>query len=392
MPGYEIIGEEELKNIQEIFSQSSGVLFAHGFPNQRGGRYRVREFEKQLAENFSSEYCQVVSSRTAAEFVALKAMGIQPGDEVITQAFTFVATIEGIIECGATPIVVDIDETLNMCPIALEKAITSKTKCIIPVYMLGNPARMDEIMKISSKYNIPVMEDACEALGATYKNKSVGTIGHCGIFSLDFGKTITTGEGGFILTQNSELYNLMAEYHDHGHQNLQNVSRGCDTARISGFNFRMTEMQAAVGSAQLLKLSYILQKNRANKRRLKSNLTESISNSVEFREIISPEGELADTLMLFLPNAGTAAKVVALLKEDGIGTKNVPDAMNWHFSKNWHHIWKFHPIYKDCYQEIWRKSDNLLSKCISIPIMVKSFESEIDLVSDKIIKAIRNFI
>ena len=135
--------------------------------------------------------------------------------------------------------------------------------------MLGNPCKMDEIMKISKKYNIPVLEDACEALGGSYKNKVLGTIGDAGIFSLDFAKTITTGEGGMIITNNKEIYQYSKEYHDHGHQSNPNFPRGRDTRVIPGMNYRITEMQGAVGLAQLNKLDFIVNRNRLNKNILK---------------------------------------------------------------------------------------------------------------------------
>ena len=121
MPGFELIDKEEKKNLNEIFSKSNGVFFAHGFENLRNNIFRVREFEKQIKKKFNSKQCQVVSSGTAAIKVALKSIGIKTGDEVITQSFNFIATIEAILDCGAKPIITKIDDSLNMCPIDLKK-------------------------------------------------------------------------------------------------------------------------------------------------------------------------------------------------------------------------------------------------------------------------------
>ena len=284
MPGFEVIGNEELDSIKSIFENHGGVLFAHGFDARRKGRFLVRDFEKALAERFNVKYCQAVTSGTAAQLVAMKAFGVKPGDEVITQAFTFVATVEAILECGAIPVVVDIDETLNMCPKALAAAITAKTKCVIPVHMLGNPARMPEINKICAQHKITVFEDACEALGASLHGKPIGSLSEAGFFSLDFGKTITCGEGGFITTNNENLYKRMAAYHDHGHLNEPSLPRGKDLGLMSGFNFRMSELQAAVGIAQLKKLDTIVAKNRAHKK-ISRNCEQNQSKTINTRKM-----------------------------------------------------------------------------------------------------------
>ena len=136
MPGFEVIGKEEELAISKIFTEGQGILFAHGFEQLRK-RFLVREFEKEVAHKFKVAYAQAVSSGTAALFVALKALGIKPGDEVITQSFTFVATVEAILLLGAIPVITEIDNTYNMDPYDLSKKITNKTKAIIPVHMAG---------------------------------------------------------------------------------------------------------------------------------------------------------------------------------------------------------------------------------------------------------------
>ena len=390
MPGFELMGQEELQALQSIFTESGGCLFAHGFPAMRNGRFRVREFENELASKFGAKYALAVSSGTAAQFVALKALGVGRGDEVITQAFTFIATVEAIIECGATPVVVDVDETLNMCPKALKDAINSRTKAIIPVHMLGNVAKMNEINEIARARGVSVFEDACEALGATYNNKSTGTLADCGFFSLDFGKTITSGEGGFILTDSEPLYKKMAAYHDHGHINAPGVHRGQDVALCSGFNFRMTEMQAAVGSAQLKRLDFILGRNRVNKQKIKARLASELDGRITFRSITSPNGELADTLMFFVKTAESAKKIVQDLSANGVGTKNVPDAMNWHFAANWGHIWQNSDLYRGNFNSVWNKSAEMLNRCISLPIMVNWTDEQIISITNKVINAVKS--
>jgi 8-amino-3,8-dideoxy-alpha-D-manno-octulosonate transaminase len=157
MGGSELIGKEEKAAVSDVLDR--GVLFRYGFDAQRKGIYKVAEFERDFAKYMGVNYCQAVSSGTTALRTALAALGVGPGDEVITTAFTFVATYEAILETRAIPIPAEIDKSLNMDPADLEKKITSHTTAIIPVHMLGVPARMDEIMQIARKCKIPVLEE-----------------------------------------------------------------------------------------------------------------------------------------------------------------------------------------------------------------------------------------
>lgn len=383
MPGWELINFKEKQEILKIFNESNGVMFAHGFNKMRKNIFRVRNFEKQVCKFLNVKYCLATTSGTIAQFIAMKALGIKEGDEIITQSFTFVATIEAILAIGAKPKIINIDKSLNMCPKELERSITKKTKLIIPVPMLGNPCKMNEILKISKEKSIPVLEDACESLGAKYKNKYVGTHGDVGVFSLDFAKTITTGEGGLIVSNNKKIINYCREFHDHGHQNNFKKSRGEDTRKIWGLNLRMTELQAAVGIAQLSKLNFILKKNRANKKYLKKKIKKN--QNFEYR-IINGDEELADTLILILNNKNDALNLVKKLKEKKFETKNLPDAINWHFAGNWEHMFKKGSRYKNNFKTKWKKSRNLLERSVALPIFVKSKKKNLDLLSNVINK------
>ncbi|MDI1235293.1 MAG: DegT/DnrJ/EryC1/StrS family aminotransferase [bacterium] len=369
MPGYELIGKEEQEQLMDIFNTSNGVLFPHGFDALRNNRYRVREFEKKFAEKMGSKYAQAITSGTVAQVVAMLAMGVKPGDEVITQAFTFVATVETIIAIGAVPVIVDVDDTYNMDPKELEKAITSKTKLIVPVHMLGNTAAMDEIMAIAAKHQIAVLEDSCEALGATYNGKFAGTIGHVGIYSLDFGKTITTGEGGMIVTDDETIYKFCKEYHDHGHESNPAFPRGRDTRTMAGMNYRMNEMQGAVGMAQLEKLDTILAANRNNKNYLEKHIQ---ADKIIFRRLTDASGDLSDTLIFNFETQAQALKFVDLYKVAGYGTKNIPDAIDWHFTGTWNHMFADVPRYRDTWKTEWQRSEALLYRSVALPINVKT--------------------
>ncbi len=375
MPGHELIGKEELKEINAIFKKSDGVLFAHGFDERRKNIFRVRNFEKNLKKFFKSKYVLCVTSGTAAIKIALKACGVKPGDEVITQAFNFIATVEAILDVGAIPIVTNIDNTLNMCPDDLLKKITNKTKAVIPVHMLGFSSDISRIEKICKQKKIKLIEDNCESIGAKYKNKFLGNFGDVGIMSFDFGKNITTGEGGCILTNNKKIYEYCKQYHDHGHELNPKFSRGMDTVSNPGFNYRMTELQGAVGIAQLKKLNLILSEN---KKRY-DLLSKTLNKKFKIRNNIKGSKASMDTFMFEVPEDKLRSKIVKYLRKSGIGIKNVPDAIRWHFASYWKHA-----ISKKQINSI-KKSKNKIERYVAIPISIKVSTQTYSKVAKKII-------
>ncbi len=372
MPGFEIINKKEKLAINKLFSES-GILFAHGFDALRK-KYHVREFEAENQKFFKSKYCLAVSSGTAAIKVALKAMGVKSGDHVITQAFNFIATVEAILDCGAKPIIVNVDRTLNMDVNELKKKITKKTKVVIPVHMLGAAANINEIIKICKKNKIKVLEDNCEAVGGKFKNKYLGTIAEVGVFSFDFGKMITTGEGGLVLTNNPSIYKYAKEYHDHGHENNPRLPRGKDTKSIYGFNYRMTEMQAVIGKEQLKKIKYILKKNYDRFKILEKNL----KNKYEIRPNLNNSTPNYDTFIFYCKNLKIKKKILEILQKNKIGTKNLPDAIKWHCTFYWDHALSR----KTC--EYSKKTKELLNIAIAIPILINKKVSLYEKISKEI--------
>lgn len=374
MPGFEVVGKEERAAVLEIFDNYGGILFAHGFDAMRNGSFKVREFEQAFAKRLGIGHAQAVSSGSAALKVGLDALGVGRGDEVITQAHTFVATVEAILMTGATPVIVDVDESLNMCPKALEAAITSKTKAIVPVHMMGVAADMDPIMSVAHKHGVKVMEDSAQGTGGTYKGKALGTIGDIGAFSLDAGKVIQCGEGGMVVTNDQEAYVLARGAHDHGHEYSTTIGRGQEGAVCSGFNFRMSELQAAVGLVQLGKLDMILERNRANKALLKEGLADL---PIRFRTLPDAEGDVSDAVIFFLEDRERTSNFVKGMAAEGLGTKNIPDALMWHFAGNWEHLFRQYDFYQDSYKDQWQKTDDLLQSAVAIPVMVKWDEATI---------------
>lgn len=368
MPGFELIGDEEFSQVKTLFDKS-GILFRHSFDALRNGVYMVRDFEEKFAGYMQAKHALAVSSGTAALRVALDGLGIGEGDEVITQAFTFVATVEAIIESKAQPIITEVDQTLNMDPEDLVKKITPKTKVIIVVHMLGVPANMDAIMKIAKAHNLKVIEDTAWGCGGKYHDQYLGTIGDAGTYSFDFAKTMTTGEGGMVLSKDQSVAERCAAYHDHGHENNPNLPRWEDSRSGSGFNYRMSEMQGAVGLAQLEKLPYVVEQQRLQYQKMKDLLAQF--TDVSFRK--EPEGAYctADAFVFFAESAEQAKACREALLAEKISTKILPEAISWHFAGTWTHM----PELMRQYPELttaFAKTQALLSRSVALPIMVNT--------------------
>ena len=219
----------------------------------------IDRFEKAFAKAVGSKYACAVSSGTAGLHIALIAAGIGPGDEVITSPFSFIASANAILYVGATPVFVDIDpKTYNIDVSKIEKAITARTKAILPVHIFGQPAQMDEVVRIAGKHNLAIIEDACESLRAEYRGVQAGTFGVAGIFAFYANKQMTTGEGGMVVTNSKRMDGLFRSLRNQGRApNMQWL----DHERL-GYNYRMDEMSAALGLAQVEQLDFLVEKRK----------------------------------------------------------------------------------------------------------------------------------
>ena len=216
------------------------------------GEFTTR-FEQQLTTRLGCKHAIAVTSGTSGLFLALVASGIGPGDEVILPDITFIATANAVVMAGATPVLVDVDpRTLNISPAEIKKSISPNTKAVIPVHVSGRPANMPNILKVARDHNLLVIEDAAEALLSKLDGKCLGTHGEAGIISFSPNKTITTGQGGVILTNNDALEVRLRELKDQGRP--VRGTGGDDNHNSIGYNFKLTNMQAAIGIAQLEKL------------------------------------------------------------------------------------------------------------------------------------------
>jgi 8-amino-3,8-dideoxy-alpha-D-manno-octulosonate transaminase len=329
MAGTEIFNSDEIKAMADVIERK--MIHRYGSHAVRKGQYRVDEFEDKAKAVTGAKFALGVSSGTAALIVALKGIGIKPGDEIITTPFTFIATIEAIVACDAVPILGDIDETLSLDAASVEKLITPKTKAIMPVHMFGVAADMDKFIELGNKYGIPIIEDACEVVGGTYKGRYLGTLSKCGTWSFDPNKTLTVGEGGIILTDDEAIYCKMEYYHDHGHVHSKEHDRGADAKAGLGVNYRLSEIQGALGLIALDKMQMALGLLRATKKKILDAVAQT---GIKPRPMNDSEGDTATHVIFLLPTAEAAKKFKAATKESGCECAIIAEN-TWHYAKHW---------------------------------------------------------
>jgi 8-amino-3,8-dideoxy-alpha-D-manno-octulosonate transaminase len=398
MPGFELWGEEEKKEVNDVLQ--TGILMRYGFEGPRKDIWKSKELEQAICKTFGAGYAQLASSGTAALTTALASLGIGAGDEVIMPAFTFVASFEAVLSVGAVPVLVDVDETLTLDPAAVSRAITTKTKAIMPVHMCGSMADMDALVNISRENELLILEDACQSIGASYKGKFLGTIGNAGCFSFDFVKTITCGEGGAVLTNDQEVYIKCDAFTDHGHDH-KGTDRGADLHPFIGYNFRISELHAAVGLAQIKKLDQFLSIQKKNHASLKEILSEL--PEISFRKIPDPNGDSCTFLTWFLPTESITKAVVNEMKNQGILAGNFYwFDNNWHYIRKWDHLKNSKTLYilNDSQEEALEQlgtqdfsaSDAVMSRCISSAISLLWTEEQIRDKGKKIVEIVRKIV
>lgn len=325
---------------------------------------RVKEFEEKLAKYCGAKYAVLVSNGTAALHIAYLAAGIKAGDEVITTPNTFVATSNMLMVAGAKPVFCDIrNDTLNIDEEKIEKLITAKTKAIVPVHFAGVPCEMDKIINIAKKHKLAVIEDACHALGAEYKNKKIGGVGDMTVFSFHPVKSITTGEGGAVLTNNENFYKKMLSLRGHGIHKDQN---NFNVMTEMGYNYRMTDIQAALGISQLKRLDNFVKIRRKVTGWYKKNLK-------KIDEIIMPKEEDKNHLsswhlyIIRVKNQNDRVPLYNFLKENKV-------EVNFHYPAVYSHPYYRNNGFKNLFlpnEEIYYKS------CITLPLHTKLSEKDV---------------
>lgn len=394
MPGFEYFGDLERKEVQDVLD--TGVLMRYGFDGLRNGHWKAKSLEKELQDLLNVKHAQLVSNGTAAVSTALAVAGVGAGDEVIMPCFTFVASFEAIMMLGAIPILVDIDDTLTLDPEAVKAAITPKTKAIMPVHMCGSMANLDALKTICDDNDLLLIEDACQAIGGTYKGKYLGTYGDVGCFSFDFVKTITCGEGGAVVTNNSK-YALNADYFsDHGHDHI-GKDRGAESHPFLGYNFRISELNAAVGLAQVKRLKEFI----SIQKKYYTILREALSTipEVTFRSVPDGGEESYAFLNFYLPNLEISQKVASAFKSSGVDVCFHYYNNNWHYIREWQHLKDIKTLYpvspqvkeglKYLETKQFEKSDHYIGRNISCLIKLSWTEAQVKERANLMVKAIK---
>ena len=346
------IGEKEIEYVDDAVR--SGWVSSHG-------EY-INRFEDNFKSFIGTKFGLTTSNGTTALHLALSAMGIKEGDEVIVPDLTFISPVNAVLYNHATPVLCDIDPE-NWCIDAekIEKLITEKTKAIIVVHLYGNSANMDRLMEIKEKYNLYLIEDTAESLGTEYKGKKLGSFGDAGCFSFYGNKTMTTGEGGFCTTNNEEIYRMMLLLRDHG---MRPENRYWHD--YIGYNYRMTNLQAALGVAQLERLNSFIEKKRHIASEYKKNLPGNV--------LPHPEGKLyKGTYWLYsilAKDKEEREQLISFLFGKGIDTRKF-----------------FYPVhvmppYKEFNKVNYPNSTSISERGINLPSSVKLSDDEIGYICD----------
>lgn len=288
-------------------------------------RSRACWIEQWYCDRLGRQHALAVSSGTAALIAALMGIDVGPGDEVIIPAYTFVATAAAVIAVGAVPVIAEVDASLNLDPVDLERKITPLTRAVIPVHMRGVPARMDEIMQVAHRQDIRVVEDVAQSNGGTYHGQPLGTFGEAGCFSFQQYKVITSGEGGIVVTDDQLIYDRARMQHDAA-MRFWEGSQGeapYDFV-ISGENYRLSETSAALVWAQRERLAPILAQCRAVKARAVAGLAGI--PGITLQDVPDPEGDCGITLTFFAPTAEQAKRMAAALVAENIACGTVHDS------------------------------------------------------------------
>jgi perosamine synthetase len=254
-PKHPIITDEEKKQVLDVLESGNiSTFIASPGENFLGGK-KIKEFEKKFSTKIGTKFGVAFNSASSALHAAVVAVGVNPGEEVIVPPTTFTSTATSSLMHNAIPVFCDIKfDTFCMDPTKIEKLITPLSKAIIPVHLFGHSCDMDEILEISKKYNLKIIEDCAQSIGGEYKNKPLGTMGDCSIFSFQESKTIMTGEGGMLLTDDENIANIARMVRNHGEVVLPTMKQRSYKTEFLGWGYRMTELEAAIGIAQIDKL------------------------------------------------------------------------------------------------------------------------------------------
>jgi 8-amino-3,8-dideoxy-alpha-D-manno-octulosonate transaminase len=326
-PGGMEVGQEELDALERVI-RSRNLFRYYGVGE---GPEEVSSFEREFAAHLGSRHALCVNAGSSALICGLIGAGVGPGDEVIVPAYTWNATPNAVIASGALPVLAEVDDSLTLDPDDVAGRITSKTKAILPVHMRGAPSAMDELTGLAREHGLVLVEDVCQSAGASFRGQRLGTFGDAGAFSLQFNKIITTGEGGVMITDRDDLYDLAIDVHDCA----GSVRRGEGLPRFPGWNFRASELSGAVARVQLGRLDGLLERMRARHGRLAEHV--SGLPGLTLRRANDAAGDAGIALVAFTETAELAGEAVTALQAEGVEAMQLfsPDTIDLHVYPYW---------------------------------------------------------
>ncbi|HEY9077031.1 MAG TPA: DegT/DnrJ/EryC1/StrS family aminotransferase [Anaerolineaceae bacterium] len=395
-PGGMRIGSEEESAVIEVLRSKR----LYRFYGPHLGPSKVDEFEAAFAGVMGSKYALAVSSGSAALMCGLAALGVGPGDEVVIPAYTWIATAEAVMAVGGVPVFAEVDDSLMVDPLDVEKKITPATKAIIPVHMRGLPCPMDRLVNTARRHGIKVLEDVAQADGGSYKGKHLGTWGDIGAFSFQFNKIITAGEGGAVITDDFDLYKRAMMYHDVGGGRRLKIPQ---EEILPGINVRMTEMQGAILSVQLTRLESLLADMRRNKRVLMNAVSESAEHcGAILTPCHDPEGDASVALIFMLPTSEMARKTASALKAEGAPASVLfdPAVVDYHVYYHWAPVinqrvwsekggpWRWNPNEVTYSQDMCPRTLSYLGRAVQVDVSPDLTDENLEELADAIQKVL----
>lgn len=380
-PGGMRIGVEEEEAVIKVL-RSKRLFRYYGFDS---GSSQVATLEQEFAARIGTQYCVAVTSGTASLISALAGWAIGPGDEVIVPAYTWISTASAVLAVGAVPIIAEVDDSLTLDCIDVEKKITCHTKAIIAVHMRGAPCNLNALKHLSQKYNVKLLEDVAQAIGGSYGGKQLGSIGDAGAFSLQFNKIITCGEGGLITSSDQDFFQRVSMYQDVAGGVRNKIP---SNNILPGINFRMSELHGAIALVQLNRLDGILSAMRHHKSIIKESMdTISKEKNINFRLIYDQEGDTSTSLIFYLSSTEQAKFVTKALRAEGAPTRifarllyNPERLADYHIYRDWSPIllkktwsakgspWSWHEGEVNYTPDMCPRSLDLLGRAVEIDI------------------------
>lgn len=384
-----IMGEEEIDAVAEVLR--SGKLFRYDKGNQ------CDTFERRYAEYLGTKHARLTCSGSYSLHSALIGIGVGPGDEVIVPAHTYMATATSVLSVGAIPIIVDVDESITIDPRAVEAAIGPQTKAVIPVHMWGAACNMNEIMRISDKHGILVLEDSCQGVGGGYEGRKLGTIGHVGAFSFNFYKNMCAGEAGCVVTNDDEIDKRVQCAIDPCHHYW--TGRNQDMKPFASNGARASELVGAVMNVQLDRLPGMIENMRAEKKQILEGTKHLGNLGLTPAPMNSPDYDCSTHIKYTMPSAEIAAKFVEVMPSVIAGKTGRHTYTEW--DQILEHDGASHPAMnpyameanKDCRKDyskdMCQRSLDILNRTVMIPTDPEHGEAETEQLTRNIEAAAR---